>query len=100
MFPLSCARACTHTGHETSAHKKTWSAHKCSLQRCFAHTSYTSFQIQMNSGKMLQKIFFMHTDFKKLEGTLPQSTSERAYSPSHIFSRLGWQHGGLWPNGD
>jgi len=33
MFPLSCARECAHTGRETSAHKKTWSAHKYSLQK-------------------------------------------------------------------
>jgi len=26
LFPLSCARV--HTSRETSAHKKTWSAHK------------------------------------------------------------------------
>src|SRR6218665_3789391 len=26
-----------HTGRETSAHKKTWSARKCSLQKCFLH---------------------------------------------------------------
>src|SRR6218665_2167971 len=42
MFPLSCAceRACT--GPETSAHKKTWSAHKCSLQKCGLHIFHTS----------------------------------------------------------
>jgi len=35
MFPLSCARVRAHTGSETSAHKKTWGAHKCSLKKCF-----------------------------------------------------------------
>src|SRR6218665_449853 len=35
MFPLSYVRVHAHTGHETSAHKKTWSAHKCSFQSCF-----------------------------------------------------------------
>ena len=35
MFPLSCARVCEHTGHETSAHKKTWSVMECSIQKCF-----------------------------------------------------------------
>jgi len=38
MFPLSCAR--TLTGRETCEHKKTWSAHKCSLQKCFLHMNY------------------------------------------------------------
>jgi len=44
---------CVHTGHETSAHKKTWSAHKCSFlpKKCFCTYSYTSFQIQMSSDK-------------------------------------------------
>ena len=32
MFPLSCVSVCVHTGHEISAHKKTWSAHKWFLQ--------------------------------------------------------------------
>jgi len=37
----------------------------------FAHISYTSFQNWMSSGKMLhKKKFNVHTDFKKLEGTL------------------------------
>jgi len=35
MFLLSCARV--HTGPETSAHKKTGSAHKCSLQKCVSN---------------------------------------------------------------
>ena len=35
MFPLSCACVCALTSCETSAHKKTRSAHKCSLQKCF-----------------------------------------------------------------
>jgi len=34
-------RACAHTGCETSAHKKTWSAHKCSLQKCVLHIFHT-----------------------------------------------------------
>src|SRR6218665_190840 len=33
MFPLSC-------GREMSAHEKTWSTHKCSLQKCFLHIFY------------------------------------------------------------
>ena len=37
----------------------------------FAYISYTSFQIQMISGKnVAQKKFSVHMDFKKLEGTL------------------------------
>jgi len=49
IFSLGCACVRTHTGREMSAHKKTWSAHKC-----FLHIiSYTSFKIKMSSGKML-----------------------------------------------
>jgi len=56
MFPLSCAHLHAHTGRETSSQNKNWNAHKCSFQKCFfAHISYTSFQIQMSSGKMLHK---------------------------------------------
>jgi len=50
-----------HTGRETSAHKKTWSTHKYSFQKCFAPISYTSFQIQTSSGEMLHKRNVMHT---------------------------------------
>ena len=35
MFPLSCAFVRVHRGRETSAHKKTCSAHKCYFQICF-----------------------------------------------------------------
>ena len=41
MFPLSCAHVRTHTSRETSAHKKTWSTHKRSLQKCFLHIFHT-----------------------------------------------------------
>jgi len=40
MFPLSCAHVCTHTGHKTSAHNKTWSAQKFSLKSVFAQCTY------------------------------------------------------------
>ena len=35
MVPISCARVRAHTSHEASAHKKTWSAYKCLLQKWF-----------------------------------------------------------------
>ena len=38
MFPLSCARVCAQTGHEKSAHKKTWSTYK-NTKNVFAHIS-------------------------------------------------------------
>jgi len=43
MFPLSCVHVRTHTGHEMSAHKNTWSTHKFSLKNVFAHISYMVF---------------------------------------------------------
>jgi len=43
MFPLSCARACAHTGREMSTHKKTWSAHKFSCKKSVLHIFYMSF---------------------------------------------------------
>src|SRR6218665_3359208 len=60
MFPLSCARA--HTSCETSAHKKTWSAHNCPFLKCLHIISYTSFHKQMSPGKMLHKRNFMRTE--------------------------------------
>ena len=42
MFPLSCAHVCTHTGHEMSTHKKTWSTHKFSFKNAFRPVSYIS----------------------------------------------------------
>src|SRR6218665_3675770 len=38
MFPISCAHA--HTARETSAQKKTCSAHKCFSKKCFGHNYY------------------------------------------------------------
>jgi len=55
-----CVRV--HTGRETSAHKKTWSAHKWSLQNCVLHTL---FHIQKSSGYMLHKRNFMRTQTLK-----------------------------------
>jgi len=72
MFPLNCAQVCAHTGRETSAHKKTWSAHKCAHinvkghpKMFSAYISYMSFQIQLSSGKMLHKRNFMHMETLK-----------------------------------
>jgi len=31
----ACARVLERTGREMSAHKKIWSAHKCSFKKCF-----------------------------------------------------------------
>ena len=73
MFPLSCARVHAHTDHETSAHKETWSAHKCSFQKCFAHISYMSSQIQMSSGKVLHNRNFMRR-LKKIRGHIACNT--------------------------
>jgi len=71
MYPLSCVRVCAHTRRETSAHKKTWSAHKCSFQkcfcRCFIHVVPNTYGSRLN---VAQKKFFPHTDFEELEGTL------------------------------
>ena len=36
----------------------------------FLHISYSSLQVQMSSGNVAQKKFYVHTDFKKLEGAL------------------------------
>jgi len=41
MLPLSCACLRAHTGREMSAHKKTWSTHKCSLQNNFCTVFHT-----------------------------------------------------------
>src|SRR6218665_2385612 len=76
-----CARV--HIGHKTSGHNKTWSAHscKCSFQKyiLYAHTlslyMYTSFIIEMSSGKMLHKRTFMDTlTLKKREYCLSRIT--------------------------
>ena len=61
MFPLSCACVHAHTGHETSAHKKPWNAHKLlSLQKWFLHISYSPFQIPTSSGKCCTKEILRH----------------------------------------
>jgi len=58
MFPLSCARV--HTGRETSEQEKTCST-MFPPKMFFAHISYTSFKIQMSSGKRN----FLHTQTLK-----------------------------------
>src|SRR6218665_4195673 len=44
-----------HTSHETSAHKKTLSAHRCAFQKCFC-----TYFIVTSPGNMLHKRNFMH----------------------------------------
>ena len=47
MFPLSCVwHAHTHTGCETSAHKKTWSAHRAFFVTLRACTSYQEMKMK------------------------------------------------------
>src|SRR6218665_3277520 len=76
MFHLSCAlvRACI--GRETSAYKKTWSVHKCSLKNVFCtyfiHVILNSEEFRSN---VAQNKYFAQTDFKELEGTLISSQS-------------------------
>lgn len=65
------SKLCTHKGREISAHKKPWSARNVDSKIFFAHKSYMSFQIKMNSGKMLHKRNFLGMQtLKKLKGTL------------------------------
>ena len=69
MFPLSCARV--HTGCETSARNKTWSAQNILLQKCVCTYFMHIFPYTDESWyNVAQKKLFAHTDVKKLEGTL------------------------------
>jgi len=68
MLPLSCALLLACTMLETSAHKKAWSAHKCSFQNCvcsYIHIVPNTDECWWNVQK-----FCVPTDFEKLEGTL------------------------------
>jgi len=70
MFPLSCARVRTHTGRETSAHKKTWSAQQNFPSKKYLHIFYAHHPIYRRVlVDVAQKKFYAHTDFIKLEGT-------------------------------
>src|SRR6218665_1131152 len=70
MFRLSSARVCAHIGRETSAHKKTWSAHKCSFQNCVLHIFHTRHSKFIRVQVKCCTKDVLHADFKKLEGTL------------------------------
>jgi len=70
MLPLSCAHERVHTGHETSAHKKTLSAHRCSFQKCFCTYFIHVVQIQLRHGKMLRNRNFMCTQTLKITGKI------------------------------
>src|SRR6218665_2916207 len=66
MFPLSnvpsklCACARAHKSCMRRAHIRKLGAHiNVPSKNAFAHVSYTSFKIQMSSGKMLHKRSFM-----------------------------------------
>src|SRR6218665_1291611 len=72
----SCAsdvppKLCARTQVKRRAHARKFGAHiKFPPKNVLAHSSYTSFKIQISSGKMLnvaQKKFYAHTDFAKLE---------------------------------
>ena len=80
MFPLSCA----HTGRETSTHSKTWSAHKCSFQKClctyFKHDFPSSDEFRWNVAK---KFVMPAHRLKKFRG-----------NSAHVISSLSrrWIH--------
>src|SRR6218665_722810 len=58
---------CARTQVVRRAHTRKLGAHKCSLQKCFSHISYTSFPFQMSSGEMLHNRNFLHTQTLKNE---------------------------------
>ena len=71
MFPLRCVRVRAHKGREMSAHKKTWSAHKCSLKNAFCtYFIHVIPNTDESRSNVAQKKFYAHTDLNKLEGTL------------------------------
>jgi len=71
MFSLSCARVRPHTGHEMSAHKKTWSTQKFSFKHCFCtYFIHVILNIEKCWYNVAHRTFYVHTDLKKLEGTL------------------------------
>ena len=72
-----CVCACMNTGCQMSAHKKTWSAHEFSFKMIFLHIFHTCRSryrwVLLN---VAHRKFCAHTDFKKLEGTLFDRTSQ------------------------
>src|SRR6218665_589273 len=71
MFPLSCARVPAHTGRETSAHKKTSSAHKCYLQICLLHIFHTRHsKFRRVQVKSCTKEILREHRLKRIRGTL------------------------------
>jgi len=61
-----------HTGREPSAHKKTWSAHKCSFQKLLLHIYFIPVVSNIDETwlNVAQRKFYAYTDLNKLEGTL------------------------------
>jgi len=57
---------------------------------CFALILNMSFQIQLNSGKMLHKRNFMCIHFKKLEGTLVPTTGHAVHMAAWVVKFLLW----------
>jgi len=57
MFPLNCARVRAHTKREMNARKRTWTARKCSFQKCFCtyfiHVFQNTVPIQCCSKEIL-----------------------------------------------
>ena len=71
MFPLSRAWVHAHSGHETSAHKKTWSAHKIFLPKMFLHifiTLHSTYRL-IEAKCCTKEIFCIHR-FKKIRSSI------------------------------
>lgn len=62
MFPLNCARARTHTSHETNTHTRKLGARtNIPSKNVFANVSYTFFLMQTSPGEILHERNFMCT---------------------------------------
>ena len=70
-----CVRA--HTGREMSAHKKTWSAQQNFPSKKFLHIFYARHPMYRRVlVNVAQKKFYVHTDFRQLEGTLTKAVCQ------------------------
>src|SRR6218665_2053486 len=71
MVPLNCACVRGHTGHETSAHKKTCSAHKMFLPKMILHIFLTlHYTYRLILVRCCTKEILCAQRLEKLEGTL------------------------------
>ena len=78
MFSLSCARVRAHTGRETRAQKKSWSAQKFSFRNVFAHIAETT-KTRYFRRKLGEKVSILRAEQVKIAKKWSMTKKEKSH---------------------